>query len=104
MTSSVGRLYAIAGSIVVFFLLWMLIAAAPWASRSSDPRLAALAAREQRLQVQSVVVRRIVNHRWATYHRQLAQQRAQAALAPPTVSAPAVRVVTLPPLTITKTS
>ena len=31
MISTLGRVYAVAGSIVVFFLLWLLIAAAPWA-------------------------------------------------------------------------
>jgi hypothetical protein len=103
MTSSVGRLYAIAGSIVVFFLLWMLIAAAPWAPRSTDPRLAALAAREQLLQAQTAVVRKVVNERWAAYRRSLARMKSQSA-ATPAPSAPTVRVVTLPPLTITKTS
>ena len=103
MISTVGRVYAVAGSIVVFFLTWLLIAAAPWAPQSTDPRLAALAAREQQLRVESVVVRRIVNDRWAAYHRDLAQLRSQGA-APSQASPPAVRVVTLPPVTVTRTS
>lgn len=103
MTSHVGRLYAASVSIVVFFLTWLVVAAKPWAPQSSDPQLAALAAREQRLRVESVVVQKIVSDRWTTYRRDLAQLRSQAA-APLTASAPTVKVVTLPPLTITRTS
>ncbi len=103
MISTLGRVYAVAGSIVVFFLLWLLIAAAPWAPQSTDPRLAALAAREQQLRVESVVVRRIVNDRWAAYHRNLARLRSQRA-ASAQASPPVVRVVTLPPVTVTRTS
>jgi hypothetical protein len=103
MTSSVGRLYAIAGAIAVFFCTWLLVAAAPWAPAPSDPRLAALAARDQRVRLESVVVRRVVKDRWATYQRQLAQLQSQAA-APPVAGPPAVRIVTLPPLTVTRSS
>ena len=103
MTSHVGRLYAAAVSIVVFFATWLAVATHPWAAQTSDPQLAALAAREQRLRVQSVVVSTIVNDRWASYRRDLARQRSQAA-AQPTAVAPPVRVVTLPPLTTTRTS
>jgi hypothetical protein len=102
MTSHVGRLYAATTSIVVFFLTWLVVAAQPWAPEP-DPQLAALAAREQRLRVQSVVVQTIVRDRWATYRRDLARSRLQAA-APPTAAPPSVRVVTLPPLTTTRTS
>jgi hypothetical protein len=97
-----------------------------------DPRLAALQLREQRLRAQSLAVKRIVDRRWAAYRAQLAArkqaiasvQRANAAArtaslasarAAPAVStadghaqtapaAPRVRVVTLPPLTNTRTS
>lgn len=103
MTSHVGRLYAASVTIVVFFLTWLVVAASPWAPQSSDPRLAALATREQRLRAESVVVQTIVTDRWATYRRDLARLRQQPA-APPTASAPAVKIVTLPPLTITRTS
>ena len=127
MTSHVGRLYSLALTIVLFFVLWAAIAARPWARVGTDPRLTALAAREQRLRHDGVLVRRIVAARWAVYHVDLARRKAAiaalqlkqaqlaaaAAAAPaPTVStnygggaaAPAVRVVTLPPLTITRTS
>jgi hypothetical protein len=107
MTSHTGRLYAIAVALIVFFLTWTLVAARPWVATGADPRLAALAAREQRLRRESIAVRGIVDHRWAVYRRQLHQrraqiaaERAQLAAAPP----PSVRVVTLPPLTVTRTS
>jgi hypothetical protein len=105
MTSHVGRLYTIAIALLVFFVTWAAVAARPWTSSSqgADPRLQVLAAREQRLRHESLVVRRIVQHRWAVYRVQLRKrnaQRAQLAVAPP----PPVRVVNLPPVTITRTS
>ena len=125
MTNHVGRLYALAAALVVFFLTWATVAAHPWSTRSApqmDPRAAALAAREQRLRHESIVVARIVRHRWVVYQfrlhrrqRQIASvKRANAAAArqfqlaasaaPAVAAVPSVRVVSLPPLTITRTS
>jgi hypothetical protein len=124
MTSQVLRLYAAAIGLLVFLLVWAAIAAHPWkpASAGRDPRLAALAARELRLRRDAVAVRRVVARRLTTYHaqlrvrrreiaaahrRQLAQRAVQATAAPvPLASSagPSVRIVTLPPLTITRTS
>ena len=111
MTSPVGRMYATALALVLFFLTWAVVAAKPWAqtSTSADPRLHALAVREARLRHDAKIVNRIVARRWATYRRELASRRAQiasikAAAAAPVYSSASVRVVTLPPLTITRTS
>lgn len=109
MTSHVGRLYALALALLVFFLTWAVVAAHPWAtSANADPRIAALAAREQRIRHESVAVRRIVNRRWAVYRKQLHARQAQIAAVKQAQlasgPAPSVRVVTLPPLTITRTS
>jgi hypothetical protein len=126
MTSHVGRLYSLATALLVFFVLWVGIAAHPWASAGSDPRVAALVAREQQLRRDSVIVHKIVAARWTVYKVQLAQRKtaiaaaqrrqsrlnaaAAAARAPvATVGAsssqsPAVRIVNLPPLTVTRTS
>ena len=125
MTSHAGRLYAVALALLVFFLTWATVAAHPWSRRSTprvDPRAAPLAAREQRLRHESLVVARIVRHRWAVYRAQLharlheiaaakraqaaAARQAQAAAAAAAVapSAPSVRVVSLPPVTVTRTS
>ena len=132
MTSHVGRLYALAVALVVFFLTWATVAAHPWSAHATpraDPRAPALAARQLRLRHESVVVARIVRRRWAIYRKQLrrrqqriavvnranaaaarqAQLAARAAAAAPPVSispaaAPSVRVVGLPPVTVTRTS
>ena len=125
MTSHVGRLYALALALLVFFLTWATVAARPWATHSTarlDPRAAALAAREQRLRHESIVVARVVRHRWAVYRRRLHRRQQQiaavrranataarqaqlaASVAPVAPATPSVRVVTLPPVTITRTS
>ncbi len=127
MTSHVGRLYSLALALLVFFVLWVGIAARPWASAAADPRVAALVAREQQLRHDSLIVKRIVAARWAVYKLQLAKrntaiaaaQRRQSQLTAAATAAvrapvatvglgssqnPAVRIVNLPPLTITRTS
>ena len=121
MTSHVGRLYALALGLVVFFLAWAVVAARPWgAPAAADPRHQALVAREHRLRHEAVLVNRIVTRRWAVYRKALrarqseiaaakakaAQQaqQAQQAASYSAAAAPSVRVVTLPPLTITRTS
>jgi hypothetical protein len=129
MTNHVGRLYSLALALLVFFVLWAGIAARPWASATADPRLTALAAREQQLRHDSALVTKIVNARWGVYKTQLAQRKVSiaaarqrqaaavtsaavtsaaapvvAASAPVSSASPVVRIVNLPPLTITRTS
>lgn len=111
MTSHTGRLYALALALVVFFLAWTAVAARPWATSTQDPRLKALALREAQLRRQGALVNRIVAQRQADYRARLRARQAANATAqssptqqPPPVSAPSVRVVTLPPLTVTRTS
>jgi hypothetical protein len=127
MTSQIARLWAVVVGVVVFFLAWATIAAHPWQQTASvDPRLSALAARQQLLRRESLQVKQLVDRRWAAYrvaltNRQAAIKRANiaaaaaasqaqaqtqvvSASAPTPAAAPPVRVVTLPPLVITKTS
>jgi hypothetical protein len=118
MTSQLARLYALVVGVLVFFVVWAAVAAHPWASRpAQDPRLAALAARQQLVQVESLRVKRLVDARWALYRRQLAahnvavarqaatqQVAAQQAAAQAVAAQPSVRVVNLPPLVVTRTS
>lgn len=95
MASHTGRLYATALALVVFFLGWAAIAARPWVTTAKvDPRMQVLAVRQAALQQQAKLVATIV-----------AQRHAAAATAATTqnVSA-AVKVVNLPPLTVTRTS
>jgi hypothetical protein len=112
MTSHVARLYSIATALFVFFLTWSAVGARPWATSGgaqNDPRLTALAAREQRLRLESAAVQKLVRHRWAVYRSQLGKRQSQIAAAKrvqaqQAVAAPSVRVVNLPPLTVTRTS
>ena len=115
MTSHVGRLYALAITLLVFFVAWAAIAARPWASAKPDPRVQLIALRQQALKRETTLVNLVLRQRAAAAkqaqlaaaakqtQRATAAKQAQLASAP-AVSAPSVRVVTLPPLTITRTS
>ena len=85
MTNHLARLYAAAGAIIAFFLLWMTIAAHPWAASApvtpQDPRLVALTQREKRLQKRAANVKRIVDRRWAIYERRVAKREWQNSVA-----------------------
>jgi hypothetical protein len=126
MTSSLGRIYAIVLTVIVFFLAWAVIAARPWVETpeaKTDPRIAALNARERRLRKDAVEINAIVKKRWAVYRVALAKRKrqiaalkraqkaqaaraAQAAQAAPVAAAspPIVRVVPAAPATSTRTS
>ncbi len=92
MTNAIGRFWAVALALVVFFVLWAVLAAKPWTSpvAAADPRLTALQAREQKVQTRALVAQQTLNKRWAAYRSALlrqkgsltAQQRAQLATAP----------------------
>ena len=110
MTSHTGRLYALALGLVVFFLAWSAIAAHPWVTPAADQRLQALAAREastparcdarppaRRPALGCVPKSAAARRDRMAAAQQLASQSAVSA-------APSVRVVNLPPLTITRTS
>lgn len=109
MTDRVTRLYTLVVAVLVFVVAWAAIAARPWATTKPDPRLAALAQHERILRADAKRVQQIVSARAAAYHSALGTRRAQIAVAgnrtlATAASAPTVRVVNLPPLTITKTS
>ena len=92
MTNAIGRFWAVALALVVFFILWAVLAAKPWVSSGtpSDPRLAALQAREQKVQTRALAAQQTLNKRWAVYRSTLLrqkgslteQQQAQLATAP----------------------
>jgi hypothetical protein len=132
MTSS-ARIYSVALALLVFFLTWAAVAAKPWigsaASGVPDARVAELVAREDQLQARGAEVQRILDERWATYDSQLslrneeiaaarksnktdvrqaakAQKKLdrQAAVAQASAPPPQVEVITLPPLTQTRSS
>ena len=116
------RLYVFSISLLLFFVLWAVIAARPWAAAHSgaslggaSPALKALEARERHLRHEARVVERTVRRRWAGYRRRLHAREAQirtlerrhaaqlaaahaAAVSTAAYSAaPASRVVTLAP-------
>ena len=93
MTSPVGRLYAATIAMLVFFVVWAAVAARPWKTAAPDPRLQQLALRQQALKREAALVNQVLALRAKT-----ARDTSSSA------SQPAVRVVTLPPLTITRTS
>jgi hypothetical protein len=92
MTSHVGRLYVAAITTLVFFVLWAAVAAKPWKATTPDPRLQQLALRQQALRRETALVNQVL------------ALKAKAGAAAGATATPAVRVVTLPPLTITRTS
>jgi hypothetical protein len=112
-TDKVGRLYALAIALIVFFLAWAVVAARPWTTPAADHRLTTLALRETQLRREAQLVNRVVAQRWAVYRAalrvrraQIAASKARATRVAASYNAPAasVRIVTLPPLTITRTS
>ena len=98
MTDRLTRLYVLVVAVLVFVVLWAVVAANPWASTRPDPRLVALEQRARHLRADAKLVRQIVALR---ARRSVAATTQTPAIRAP---APAVRVVNLPPLTITKTS
>jgi hypothetical protein len=97
MANHTARLYALALSLVAFFLAWAVVAAHPWAAApKADPRLRALSIRAAELRREAKLVNEIV------------ALRAKARTSTPAAAAPAqaqrVQVVNLPPVTITRTS
>jgi len=92
MTNVVGRFWAVAVALVVFFILWAVLAAKPWVSSgaAADPRLSALQLQEQKTQTRALAAQQTLNKRWAAYRSALvrqkgsltAQQQAQLATAP----------------------
>jgi hypothetical protein len=83
-TDHTARLYALAGSILGFFLAWAGIAAHPWKSTSSAaPRSAAIETYARRLNADAALVAALTGRR---------------------TSSSSVRVVTLPPVTTTRSS
>ena len=109
MTDTSHRTYAAVVALVIFLLFWVAIAARPWTTVRADPRLVALQAREQRLRLDAARAARIVDRRYAAYRialmaRRAAIARARSQAVRTASQAPPVRVVTLPPLTLTRTS
>jgi hypothetical protein len=91
MTDHVARLYAGALALLVFFVVWAVVAARPWAEAGeTDPRMAALERREQKLMRESRRVNKVVERRFATYRRRLVRRKREIAEAEAAAAAAAV--------------
>jgi hypothetical protein len=104
MARPVSRVYASAGALLALGLAWAGIAAGgrPGAAPvADDPRLVALAARQQRIEARAARARVIVERRWDAYRAELRRRKRAEAQA---AAAPAVRYVTLPPITVSRSS
>ena len=120
MKSYVLRVYVAAVTILVFFVLWAVIAAKPWADAATrhtlDPKLAALDRRQRRLEEEARLVKQTLDRRWSEYRSRLRRREAQirrlkhrhaqqvaaaaqgsSAYVPTPVASLGARVVTLPP-------
>jgi hypothetical protein len=105
---------------LVFFVLWAVIAAKPWATAATrpgvDPRLATLNRRQRRLEHEARLVKQTLDRRWHAYRVRLKRREAQirrlqrrhaqevaaaaqsaSAYVPTAVASSGARVVTLPP-------
>lgn len=127
------RTCVLVAAVVIFACSWTTIAARPWQAEPKEPRnerLLALQERERYLHARAKQVQRLVKARWSEYRhdlkerqraiaaaerehqRQLKEARAAAAeiaaararAAVRVVSSPVVSVVSLPPVTKTKSS
>ena len=105
MTDHVARMYAGALALLVFFLVWAVVAARPWAEAGgSDPRMAALERREQKLMRESRRVNKVVQRRFATYRQRLARRRKEIAAAEAAAAAAAVPAATATSSSVAPTS
>jgi len=78
MRSHALRLYVFSVTLLLFFVLWAVIAARPWAPRSgASPVLDPLAARERHLRHEARVVEQAVRRRWVSYRRRLHAREAR---------------------------
>jgi len=103
MTNHAGRLYATAIAVLVLFLTWAVVAANPWAAPRASAQVQLISLREQALRREQALVNTILRQR-AAAAKQSQQISAQVPAPAPASSGGGVRIVTLPPLTITKTS
>ena len=83
-TDHTARLYALAGTILGFFLAWAGIAAHPWTRPAAAAEPSAVTQIQRRLNRDAGLVAQVLASRKA--------------------AKPVVRVVTLPPITTTRTS
>ncbi len=75
MTNHIGRIYAVAGAVLILFLGWAAISAHPWDAAPVDPRVAAIEAHRAQVRHDAAEAKRIVAVRWERYEARLAVRR-----------------------------
>ncbi|HLY86111.1 MAG TPA: hypothetical protein VKO84_06340 [Gaiellaceae bacterium] len=75
------RLYVAGVTLVVFFVIWAVVAARPWASTgarvAADPRVVALERKQRRLAREARLVKRELARRWRGYRVRLRAREAR---------------------------
>ena len=82
MGRTLSRFAAVAATVILFGLLYVVISRNPWAPKrraEPDPALTALAVERDRLQRRAILVGRTVKRRWTVYERALASRRHEIA-------------------------
>jgi len=81
MPSHALRLYVTAVTLLVFFVLWAVVATKPWAGaavdRQVDPRLVALERKQRSLRREAQLVKRTLDRRWREYRVRLRKREAR---------------------------
>jgi hypothetical protein len=97
MTDHVARLYVLAVTVLGLFVVWAVLAAHPWKSTAAAPAASPAEARLATVEQRLAAVARLTDT--------LARARAErvAGTTGATVALPP-RIVTLPPVTVTRTS
>jgi hypothetical protein len=102
--SETARLYTITVAILVFFVVWAGVAAHPWTGprpvARTDPRTAALTAREAHLLHRTRAARRALIGRWTRYQHRLAARIAAIERATGHGTGDAPRAAAPPPVVV----
>jgi len=80
----IARLSVASATLLVFVVLWVTIAARPWATpsrRTPDPRIVALQARQRALKRETAHVNVVVTARWHRYRQALRKREQEIAAA-----------------------
>jgi hypothetical protein len=104
MSRPVSRIYATCGACLALGLAWAGIASQGMGNSAPapDPQIEALAVREAKIEAKAKRAKAIVDRRWAVYRAELKRRKVAAARV--AAAPPVVRYVTLPPITVSRSS
>jgi len=99
--TSVGRVYVATGAVLLFLVLWAMIASSPWATAVDDPGADALARRETIVRQRAAAAEQRYEARWAAYRAALSARRTATTVS---TTVPRVRIVHVPSVATTRSS